>query len=153
MKDLVFNSIEDILAFAIKEEVEANIYYENQAKKTTNFELKLVWKQLAHDELRHKAVLTMLLEKIEKGGKLETYSAKDITDYAPLKFPPMEYSDTEKIIMNAAQKENEAFYLYSYLSKKMTEVLHQRILFSLAEEELKHKESLLKELDLLRNIK
>ncbi|MDR3704443.1 MAG: ferritin family protein [Paludibacteraceae bacterium] len=148
MKDLVFNSIEEILAFAIKEEVEANIYYENQAKKTTDLELKMVWEQLAHDELRHKAVLTLLLEKIESGGSIETYSAKDIADYIPVKFSQGTYSDTEKIIMNAAQKENEAFYLYSYLSGKVTEVLHQRILLSLAEEELKHKENLLKELDL-----
>ena len=95
MKDLVFNSIEEILAFAINEEVQANIYYENQAKKTTDLELKMVWQQLAHDELRHKAVLTLLLEKIESGDGIETYSEKDITDYVPVKFPTREYSDTD----------------------------------------------------------
>lgn len=151
MKNLVFKSIEEIVVFAINEENDAHIFYANQAKITTNFELKLIWEQLSHDEIRHKMILTSLLEQMEKEEEhnIRTYSTEDIKDFVPIEIPTKEYSETEKIIISAVEKENDAYYLYLNLAKEMTDSAHKHLLLTLAKEELKHKQSLLKELNLL----
>jgi len=147
MENMNFKSMEEILLFAIKEEEDASIFYGEQAKKTSAIELKMVWEQLSHDELRHKAILSGLLEKMEKGEETITFTSKDIKDYIEEEIPNREYSEMEKAIIQAVQNENDAFYMYRYLSTKVSNPNHSNILQTLANEELKHKQSLLVELN------
>ncbi len=146
MEELKFKSIEEILQYAINEESEAGIFYGEQAKQTTNLELKKVWEQLSHDELRHKAILSALLEKMENGEELITYSNEDVKDYIPFNPKVKEYNEMEMAIITAIQNENNAYFMYKHLSEKVANTNHSNILLTLANEELKHKQSLMYEL-------
>lgn len=147
MEEMNFKSMEEILVFAIKEESDAGVFYGEQAKKTTNIELKMIWQQLAHDEIRHKAILSGLLEKMEKGEEEITFSSKEVTDFKPVEIPNKTYSDMEEAIITAVQNENDAFFMYKHLSEKVSNPTHKNVLQTLAVEELKHRDSLLVELN------
>ncbi len=147
MSELKFNSINEILSFAITEEHEAHLYYTTQAKKAQIVELRMIWQQLANDELRHESILSELLEKVE-GGNESFFTNKDMPDYVAVKFPENDYSEVDLVIMEAIKKENDAYFMYKNLALKMNNEKHKDVLISMAHEELKHKETLLKELDL-----
>lgn len=146
MEEMNFKSMEEILEFAIKEESDAGVFYGEQAKKTTNIELKMVWEQLAHDEIRHKAILSGLLEKLEKGDESITFASKDVSNYVPVDIPNKAYSDMEKAIIAAINNENDAYFMYKHLSEKVSNSVQKNVLQTLAIEELKHRDSLLVEL-------
>lgn len=147
MEDLNFNSIEEILKFAINEEAKAGAFYAEQAKQTTNIELKKVWEQLSHDELRHKAILSGLLEKQEIGEEEVIYSSKNVKDYIPFNPKVRDYNQMEMAIITAIQNENNTYFMYKHLGQKVVNPSYSKILLTLANEELKHKKSLMLELD------
>lgn len=144
MRNHIFHSLKDILLFAIDQEAEAGIYYEQKARETIKIELKQVWQQLAHDELRHKTILTELLEKMDELHL--TASVKEIHKYTPENLPEREYSEIELAIIDGINNENEAYFMYKNMAETVTNESYKAILLRLALEELKHKESLLVEL-------
>ena len=147
MENMNFNSIEEILNYAIKEEEDAGIFYGEQAKKTTKLELKKVWEQLSHDEIRHKAILSGLLEQMQSGNEIITFSGKDVKDYVPFERADKAYSDMDEAIIEAIKNENDAYFMYKNISEKVSNPFHSKVLLTLANEELKHKESLIYELE------
>lgn len=147
MSELNFKSIKDVIAFAMSEEHDAHIYYTNQVKKAKSIELRMIWQQLANDEVRHEAILSDMLDKVEQNDE-GSYSKKDMPDYVEVQFPEKEYSEIDQIIIDAIKKENEAYFMYKNLALKMTEEKYQNVLITMAMEEFNHKEALYKELNL-----
>lgn len=146
MMEKVFNSIEEILNFAVQEEESAGEFYKEQFKKTTNVELRSLWQQLSNDEVRHKAILLNVLDKLEQGIVIEKYSVSKIPDYKPVELPDKKWTEIESAIITAIQNENEAYFMYSNLAEKMLIAEHKTLLLTLASDEYKHREALLKEL-------
>lgn len=133
-----FNSIDEILAFAIKEEEKAAAFYKELAGRVEAPALSRGLEAFAEEELGHKAKL----EKIRQGGKL-TVADKAVMDLkigeylvAPDPSPDMDY---QEILIVAMKKEKEAFRMYSDLAG-VTEDSDIRDLFlALAQEEARHK--------------
>lgn len=133
-----FNSINDILDFAINAEQEAVDFYNQLAENAKTDDMKSVFTSFAQEEISHKARLV----KIKHEG---TYQL-DATKIADLKIadytvnvkptPDMSYQDALVLAMN---KEKAAFKLYSALATRANSNDMKNIFMSLAQEESKHK--------------
>ena len=133
-----FNSIDDILDFAIDNEQNAVNFYTQLANESTNQEMIDVFSQFAKEEMGHKAFLT----KIKREG---TYTAKTdkvldlkmsdyLVDVKPT--PNMPYDDA---LILAMKREKNAFKLYMHLSERAPNDSLKELFQSLAIEESKHK--------------
>jgi len=131
-----FESIEDILDFAIEKEMEAHEMYMHIADMVERHGLRQTFLDIAAMELGHKAKL----EKV-KAGNLSGFGNREIqnlrlsdhlVDVKP--HPDMNYQDTLLFAMKAEQR---AHNLYMKLAEVNSE-LHE-LFRDLAEEELKHK--------------
>jgi len=133
-----FETIEDILDFAIQSEQNAVDFYSKLAQDSRNEEMKQVFVQFAKEEMGHKAGLL----RIKTNG---TFAVKDeivldlkmsdyLVDVEPT--PDMSY---EQALIIAMKREKNAFKLYSHLSAKAPTAELKKIFQSLAVEESKHK--------------
>ena len=133
-----FETIEDILDFAIQSEQNAVDFYSKLAQDSRNEEMKQVFVQFAKEEMGHKAGLL----RIKTNG---TFAVKDeivldlkmsdyLVDVEPT--PDMSY---EQALVIAMKREKNAFKLYTHLSAKAPTAELKRIFQSLAVEESKHK--------------
>jgi len=133
-----FETIEDILDFAIQSEQNAVDFYSKLAQDSRNEEMKQVFVQFAKEEMGHKAGLL----RIKTNG---TFAVKDeivldlkmsdyLVDVEPT--PDMSY---EQALIIAMKREKNAFKLYSHLSAKAPTAELKKIFHSLAVEESKHK--------------
>jgi rubrerythrin len=133
-----FETIDDILDFAIQSEQNAVDFYSNLAQDSRNEEMKQVFVQFAKEEMGHKAGLL----RIKTNG---TFAVKDeivldlkmsdyLVDVEPT--PDMSY---EQALIIAMKREKNAFKLYSHLSAKAPTAELKKIFQSLAVEESKHK--------------
>jgi len=133
-----FETIDDILDFAIQSEQNAVDFYSKLATESRNEEMKQVFVQFAKEEMGHKAGLL----KIKTNG---TFAVKDeivldlkmsdyLVDIEPT--PDMSY---EQALVIAMKREKNAFKLYTHLSAKAPTDELKRIFQSLAVEESKHK--------------
>ncbi|MCK7496007.1 MAG: ferritin family protein [Comamonadaceae bacterium] len=133
-----FNSINDILDFAINAEQEAVDFYNQLAENSKTNDMKTVFTQFAQEEIGHKARLT----KIKNEGiyKLEKEEIADlkIADYlvSAKATPNMSYQDA---LVLAMKKEKSAFKLYLELSNRAKNTDMKNVFLSLAQEESKHK--------------
>jgi len=136
MKD--FDTIDDILDFAINSEQNAVDFYHKLADESRNEEMRQVFTQFAKEEMGHKSNLL----KIKTQG---TFTLKDekvldlkmsdyIVDIEPT--PDMSY---EQALVVAMKREKSAFKLYTNLSVKAPNDELKKIFQSLAVEESKHK--------------
>jgi rubrerythrin len=136
MKD--FNSINDILDFAINAEQEAVDFYNQLAENSKTTDMRVVFTQFAQEEIGHKARLI----KIKNEGiyKLEKEEIADlkIADYlvSAKATPNMSYQDA---LVLAMKKEKSAFKLYLELSNRAKNADMKNVFLSLAQEESKHK--------------
>lgn len=133
-----FNSINDILGFAITSEQEAVEFYTALAEQAKNEEMKTVFVQFAKEEMNHKSRLL----KIKDEGTFEVreeeiYDLK-ISDYlVDVEVTPnMSYQDA---LVVAMKKEKSAFKLYTKLAAKSPSDGLKNTFLSLAQEESKHK--------------
>ncbi len=133
-----FESIEEILDFAIDNEQHAADFYNKLAKESTNTEMQKYFEQYAKEEMGHKSRLM----KIKSGGvytlKSEAVSDLKIGDYlvASKVSDNMSYQDA---LILAMKREKAAYKLYMKLSD-IAPTLELEILFrDLANEEAKHK--------------
>lgn len=133
-----FETIDDILDFAIQSEQNAVDFYSKLAQDSRNEEMKQVFVQFAKEEMGHKAGLL----KIKTDG---TFAVKDeividlkmsdyLVDVEPT--PDMSY---EQALIIAMKREKNAFKLYTHLSAKAPTAELKKIFQSLAVEESKHK--------------
>jgi rubrerythrin len=133
-----FNTIEDILMFAIGAEQEAADFYLRLSGQAESTVMKQVFRQYAHEELGHK---TKLMKIREKGfAEISTEQIKDmkISDYTVDVVPGPSMSYTEVLAL-AMKKEKAAFRLYLDLASKASTEETSALFNSLAMEEAKHK--------------
>lgn len=133
-----FNSVDEILDFAMKSEQDAVDFYTSLAEKMQNEEMKSVFLQFAQEEVGHKARLQKI--KDEKIFDMEIKKVNDlkISDYVVTTKPSddMEYSDA---LVLAMKREKAAFRLYTKLSERTDHPELKKIFQALAVEESKHK--------------
>jgi rubrerythrin len=133
-----FDSINDILDFAIDQEQEAVDFYRELAAHAKTKDMQAVFEEFAHEEIKHK---TRLMDIKEKGlYQMEKAKISDlkIGDYLVnvKPSPGMSYSDA---LVLAMKKEKAAFKLYMNLSERAHNEEMKNIFLSLAQEESKHK--------------
>jgi len=133
-----FQTINDILDFAIEQEQEAVDFYRGLAANAATRDMQAVFEEFAHEEIRHK---TRLLDIKDKGlYHMEQANVKDlkIADYlvGVKPSPGMTYSEA---LVLAMKKEKAAFKLYINLSERAQNSEMKNVFLSLAQEESKHK--------------
>jgi rubrerythrin len=133
-----FESVNDILDFAIAGEQEAVDFYTGLAGQVENESMKKNFLQFAQEEMGHKARLL----DIKETGIFEKSSQKiadlKIADYIvnTQATPDMTYQDA---LILAMKKEKAAFKLYSNLSERAPNAELKSLFQMLAQEESKHK--------------
>lgn len=136
MKD--FNSIDDILNFAIDNEQAAVDFYTELAGNSRNEEMRGVFTQFAKEEMGHKSKLLKVKTEgtfaIQKKEILDLKLSDYLVDVEAR--PNMSY---EEALVLAMKREKSAFKLYTRLSEKTQDEHIRQIFQSLAIEESKHK--------------
>ncbi|MDQ2180443.1 ferritin family protein [Marinifilum sp. D714] len=134
-----FNSLEDILDFAINEEQMAADFYTALAEKMEHQEMKDTFEQYALEEIGHRTKLEAI-----KNGKEYKVSEEKVAD---LKIGDYLVDvDTEKTNITyqealtiAMKKEKAAFKLYNDLAAAASDSASRDMFLMLAQEEAKHK--------------
>ncbi len=134
-----FESVAEILEFAIAREEEANRLYMDLAARAGSPAMRRVFEDFAEVELEHKEKLE--LEAMKEGIVVvprEKLAAFRIADYVAdaESVPDMDYKD---ILMFAIKKERISVRLYVDLAAIVEDADSREMLLSLAEEEAGHK--------------
>ena len=129
----------EVLELAIAREVEACNFYLALAERTENPQIQDVLKELAGEELEHKAKLE--LEVIKTGMVVRPQDViSEIADEGfaeAIRFDVvMDYKD---LLLMCIQKEEAAFRLYVDLATRITDPDSRDTLLAIAEQEVKHK--------------
>ena len=133
-----FQSVDEILDFAMESEQQAVDFYTILAEKSKNSEMKELFLSFAREEMGHKARLA----KIKTEGAMEADSAQvvdlKIADYlSPVKISAeMIYADA---LVLAMKREKASFKLYTELANRVSDASLKRVFSTLAQEEAKHK--------------
>mgnify|MGYP006292239749 CR=1 FL=1 len=138
-----FNSIDDIIQYAIDKEIEAANFYEEAAKNIKLEGAQKVLQEYAAEERKHEQTLKDL--KANK-AKISEYRFEKIQDIKRSDFlvemeyrPDMDYVDLMRLAMKREEKANK---LYNRLAESTDSPEHANYFKILAQEELKHKNSL-----------
>ena len=133
-----FNSIDEILDFAIDQEQEAIDFYSELANNVKSEEMKKIYLEFVEEEMGHKTKLLNI--KATKNFEVSNENVTDlkVSDYlvAEKATPDMSYQDALIIVM---KKEKAAFKLYNALAKMAPNEELKNIFQMLAIEEAKHK--------------
>jgi rubrerythrin len=134
----IFNSVDEILDFAIKAEQDAVDFYTDLSKSMVHPEMQSVFIEFAQEEVKHKAKLTKVKEENIFELSKEKIADLKIADYTVVikPNPDMSYQDALILAMN---REKAAFKLYTKLSTKTDDANLKSLFLSLAQEESKHK--------------
>lgn len=139
-------NVNEIIDFAIDEEVKAYKLYERTAENINNNQLKAMLKEMADMERGHEARLKAFKEgKMEKIGTVVPQDLK-IGDYL-VDVEINDNSEIQDVLIFAIKSEMKAHELYTAMSK-LFETDEEKALFTkLANEELTHKNDLEKVYD------
>jgi rubrerythrin len=133
-----FNSVNDLLDFAIKEEEEAAAFYADLGKKMEKPHMKKIFESFSKEELGHKAKLI----SVKEGKGLEASKDKimdlKLAEYL-VEDEPSKDLDYQGALILAMKKEKSAFKLYSDLADSTDDARIKETMTALAQEEAKHK--------------
>ncbi len=133
-----WNSVDEVLDFAIGQEEEAAKFYTDLAEKAAQEWMKGVFRQFAKEELGHKQKLLEV-----KNGKLLVPSQQKVVDLKMSDYlvavEPTPDMDYQQALVVAMQKEKAAFRMYSDLAESVGDENVKNIFLALAQEEAKHK--------------
>jgi rubrerythrin len=134
-----FETTEDILNFAIKNEEDSALLYADLAKRMDNPGTRKFFTEMAAEEVRHKAKLLEI-----KAGK--TLVAKGTAKVIDLKLSdylvdvqPDDIRDYQKALIYAMKAEKAEFKLYLDMAEQTSSEAVRDTLVLLAQEEAKHK--------------
>ena len=134
-----FNSINEIIDFAIKGEQESIEFYSVLYKKTDNANMKEAYKEFIQEEKFHKEKLMELKSK----GALANFDSQKVSDLKISDYlPEMEVRENmnyQESLILAMQKEKAAYKLYSDLAEIAENTEIEKLFRLLAAEEAKHK--------------
>ena len=136
-----FESVNDVLDFAIEREQEAAEFYTDLANKMDRPWMQQVFEQFAGEERGHKEKLLAV-----KSGKTVLFAKQKVLDLkigdylvdVDAEQAPTELDYQEALIV-AMKKEKAAFKLYTDLASSTDDEHLARLLQGLAQEEAKHK--------------
>lgn len=134
-----FNSLEEILDFAIKDELRAANLYADLAKRSRNKEIQKVFEQFSQEELGHKSKLERMKTgeaEIIPGEKVQDLQ---IGDYLVEPDTTREDLSYQEALIIAMKEEKSAFRLYSDLAARTDDPAAKETFLMLAQEEAKHK--------------
>lgn len=133
-----FKTTDDIIDFAIENEIAAYKFYTDLAATVNNPEMKKVFVEFASEEQGHKK----LLEDVKK-GKTFHVGSKQISDLKIADFTvdvePTPDMDYQSALILAMKKEKKAFQLYTNLAALAQDATTKQLFLSLAQQEAKHK--------------
>jgi rubrerythrin len=133
-----FNSIEEILDFAIQNEQNAVDFYNDLATIAKSDDMREVFAQFAREEMGHKAkLLTILKEGINTLPEAKVLDLR-IADYMVRTEAKEDMTYTEALVL-AMKREKAAFRLYSKLAMSTNDAELRKLFEGLAMEESKHK--------------
>ena len=132
-----FESVNDILEFAISEEMAAWCFYNQMSMKAKNPQVKATFEQLALEEKGHRQKLEDIKEFAE-AFLPEVVSDLNIADILVPVEPTADMS-YQAAITYAMKKESSAMKLYTLLAAMTTEPKLKAVFEALANEEAKHK--------------
>lgn len=137
-----FQSIQDILDFAISKEKEAADFYTEAGKEESMSGAKEMLKEFAQEERKHQT----LLEEFKKKGfapGISDYKFKWITDIKRSNYVvDMEYRKGmayNELLMLAMKREEKALALYNEMQVKADTAEGKKLFKMLCQEEAKHK--------------
>ncbi len=132
-----FKSVQDILDFAIDQEIEAHAFYVNLAEIVVNADLRRTVEGFAIDELQHHIRLEAIKAR-EVGFIKGEVGSLDVAETAPVIEPnaAMTYADLLVVAMN---KEKAAFRIYTNLASVTKDPALRETLLGMAKEEAQHK--------------
>ena len=137
-----FNSISEILDFAIEKEKEAAEFYQNVSEQEEFIDKKQMMLEFAAEERKHQS----MLEDLKAGNTdqhLDDYPFKWITDIKRSDYVDeieyhsgMGYSD---LLLMAMKREEKALKLYNDMLSKAESDAQKKLFKMLCQEEAKHK--------------
>jgi len=137
-----FESVNDIIGFAIEKEIEAAAFYTEASKEESMSGAKEMFGEFALEERKHQA----LLETLKKKGFAEgitNYKFEWITDIKRSNFVvEMEYKKGmvyNEILMLAMKREEKALALYNQMLDRAETEDSKNLFKVLCQEEAKHK--------------
>lgn len=142
-----FESVDDILDFAIGREIDAIRLYIDLAKKVEKPEMQKVLKGFAMEEQEHKIKLedAKAIGFVLKEEEVGSLGIADDIDGGEVR-PDMSYAD---ILVFAMKKENASYQLYTDLAKMAQDEEIKDMFLQLAQEEAEHKLRFEMEYDLI----
>jgi rubrerythrin len=133
-----WQSIDDILNFAIGEEQAAYEFYTRLADQAPSPDMRATFENFANEEMKHK----VRLEAIRLGGTLRPAKGQvadlRIADYL-VDVPASPGLDYRTALVLAMKKEKAAFKLYSDLAASADDENAKATFLALAQEEARHK--------------
>ena len=135
-----FNSVEEIIAYAVGKEKEAVEFYEGLSQKESFSAAKTTFEDFANEERKHVALLEGFTENKEKIAEYKYEWIPDIkrSDY----MVDIEYEEGmyfNDILRLAMKREEKALALYNDLAGKVEDDDFVKMFKILAQEEAKHK--------------
>ena len=133
-----WNSVDEVLDFAIGNEEEAMNFYNDMAGKMDSPAMRTVFEEFAREEEGHKAKLL----KVKTSGGFNPSSAAimdlKIRDYL-VEVTADKDTSYQDILILAMKKEKAAFKLYMDLHENVDDADLKSLMLALAQEEAKHK--------------
>lgn len=133
-----WNSIEDVLDFAINSEEESVQFYTRLAERAKKPGMRAVFEGFAREEEGHKAKLTSIREGLTDLPAAAKVQDLKIGDYLVDQKPDPEL-DYQQALILAMKKEKAAFRLYTHLAELAESEKLRETFKTLAQEEAKHK--------------
>lgn len=133
-----FNTIDEILDFAIDSEQEAVDFYTGLANTANSDAIKKVFTEFAGEEMGHKAKLLDIKQKGFFTESAEKVMDLKLSDYIVKAQAGPDITYQEALIL-AMNKEKSAFKLYLALSERAPSATLKETFLMLAQEESKHK--------------
>ena len=135
---LKFESIQDIIDFAIEEEQKSIDVFTELSQKSINYKLRLLLEQLIRDEIKHKEQLQNFGQTLSSFFNTELIG--DFSYFKDLNKPvisaDMSVSEVLTLIIEAEEVMSN---FYNKLGSYCTNPEYKKIFFQIAEEEKKHK--------------
>lgn len=135
------NEFKLIVTNAIGQEVEAFNYYSAISKKTKDKALKLLFKDLASEESKHKRTLEGYLKKAPVKMHFSESADYKVVDALPTPALTLDLKPVDGLII-AIKKELEAMQMYTQLAKTSADKEQKKIFLELAKMERGHKNKL-----------
>lgn len=134
-----FNSVEDVIDFAIRSEIEACTLYRDLAERADNGSTRDILLGFAAEEVTHRLKLEAIKDESQHFDALKEMPHMTISHYLhdTEATPDMSF---EEILLFAMQDEVHAFHLYTDLAKATASPQLQELFIQLAQEEVVHEE-------------